>query len=210
MSFLQSPPAIMPQEQIIHVAPITSKAKVLFHVTVQPTQMEISEVLRGQAADRPTGSQFAAVSRDNPIQEFQEPAILESTFQKVHQPGMRHAVEVFAYIQFQEPSVIPCEVLSPQNRRLPSLALPTGEPIVDQPAIEDRLADVHDRMMQHALVEARGRDHPLFGIPDQELLESTDRERPFAMAADMAAIRWPRLAANRRTTACPRRPRAAL
>ena len=75
---------------------------------------------------------------------------------------------------------MPGEVLSPQNRRLPSLALPAGERIVDQPAIKDRLADVHDPMMQHALVETWGRDHPLLGIPDQELLKSTDRERPLA------------------------------
>ena len=83
MGFLQSPPVIMPQEHIIHVTHITSKAQVLLHVTVQPAQIEIGEVLRGQAADRQADSQFAAVSRDDPIQEFQEPAILESTFQKM-------------------------------------------------------------------------------------------------------------------------------
>jgi hypothetical protein len=33
-------------------------------------------------------------------------------------------------------------VLSPQNRRLPSLADSAGERILDQPAIKDRLAIV--------------------------------------------------------------------
>jgi len=69
-------------------------------------------------------------------------------------------------------------MLSPQNCCFPSLAKATSERVIDQPAIQNRFANVHDRMMQHALVEAWRCDHPLFGIPDQKLLKSTDRDCP--------------------------------
>ncbi len=48
----------------------------MIQVTVQPVNIEIGEVLRGQAADRQADSPFTAVSRDDPMQEFQKPAIV--------------------------------------------------------------------------------------------------------------------------------------
>ena len=75
------------------------------------------------------------------------------------QRRMINAVEVFADVELQEEGELPGERLS---RRLQTgdaaLALAACIRVVDQPALEDRLADIHDRVVQHALLETGRRD----------------------------------------------------
>jgi hypothetical protein len=69
------------------------------------------------------------------------------------------AVEVFADIQFQEEGITTREAPSPLEGGNAPLILATGERVGDQPALEDRLAQIHDRVVQQ-----------LFGVEDRELV----------------------------------------
>jgi hypothetical protein len=79
-------------------------------------------------------------------------------------------------IQLEEEREAAGELLRPPQRGDPSLAGAAGVGVRDQPALEERLADVHDRVVQHALGEAGGRDDTLLGVVNDELPEPPDRE----------------------------------
>jgi hypothetical protein len=67
---------------------------------------------------------------------------------------VRHAIEAFSDVDFQEPGEASSELLCPQQGGDAALALAAGIGIGDQPALEVRLAHVHDGVVQHALGEA--------------------------------------------------------
>ena len=123
---------------------------------------------------------------------------------------MGDAVEVLADVELEEEGEPPAEVPGPLQRGDPAFAPAAGERVGDQPALEDRLADVHDRVVQHPLAKTGCRDQPLLGVEDRELVVHAQREvasqqgRPHPVQVVVRAGR--RTPARRPSTACRAAP----
>ena len=112
------------------------------------------------------------MARDDTAQEIQQSAIFESAREQFIQGRVVDAIEVLADVEFQEVRETPGECLRALETGDTAFALAAGIGIVNEPAFKNRFADVHDGMMEHALLEARRGDQPLLRIVDDELVES--------------------------------------
>ena len=69
------------------------------------------------------------------------------------------------------------------------LALPAGVGVKDEPAVEERFADVHERVVQDALAERRDADLALLRVVDHEARIAADRivdvQKPLAKPLEL-------------------------
>lgn len=79
-----------------------------------------------------------------------------------------HAVEELADVQLKEPLMLAGIATGARERRFAALAPAAGVAVEGGGALEDRLADVHEGVMEDAIAERGGADEALFGFVQGE------------------------------------------
>jgi hypothetical protein len=85
-----------PERAIVHVPDVSLDPKVFLDEAVEPAQVEVREVLGGQAADRQAAAGCGLEAGDDPAKERKQAAVHEQTLQPGRQNFMRDAREVLA------------------------------------------------------------------------------------------------------------------
>jgi hypothetical protein len=80
-------------------------------------------------------------------------------------------VEVFANVQFKTPRLSTAKMHRSLYRSFATVTDTAGKSVVDQPAIQNRLANVHDRMMHDPFLETRSRDNTLLRVSNYKLVK---------------------------------------
>jgi len=83
------------------------------------------------------------------------------------------ADKILADVHLQEPAVSPGVGLGPLNRRQLPPALASGITVKDGGTLQDRLAEVHQRVRHHPFPEVGGAARSLLGIVDREVTPSS-------------------------------------
>jgi hypothetical protein len=81
------------------------------------------------------------------------------------------AIEVFANVQFKTPRLLPAKLHRSLHRSHPTAADTAGKSIVDQPAIQNRFANIHDGMMHDPLLETRSCDNTFLRVSNYKLVK---------------------------------------
>ena len=166
-----------PENAVVHVPNVAANPEPFLHEPIEPAQIEIREMLRGQAADRQSTSPGVVswLCDDSPKRSKQHP-ILEQPLQPRLQNGHGRCCQSISGHRVSKRSETAVRTGGPGSRRRPVPCRAAGKRVGNQPPLEDRLANVHDRVVQDPLAKAGRGDQPLLGIEDRELMVNLPAE----------------------------------
>src|SRR5690606_14272025 len=95
------------QDEVIHVAHVSRRAKMLANEVVEPIEHEVCEPLAGEISDRESDTRRYDRLRpaEDDVYEFKDAAIFDDAPQRLSDDCMRDRLEATLDIEFQEPIV---------------------------------------------------------------------------------------------------------
>ncbi len=171
------------QGEVIDVAEIARHAQLFFDEVIERVQQHVGKELagliaNGQSASAFTGSQQViagepAIDRllnvrmvDDLGHESQCSAVLDLVGDRRFQHIVIDRREELPQVTFQDVAVRASEVLKAVHGGVRSLAFAAGIAVVDERPLEDWFQHVAQRVMDHAIAERGGADHPSLGLKD--------------------------------------------
>ena len=175
---------IAPTDEVVHVTAIRFHRRMPLAEAVQRAEVEIRQMLAGQAAD---GQAVARASRPQlffirtmPAQDLLQPVhylrVFEQAVQPGNQPLLRDRLKIFPDVQLELPTVPPRRRLRHLDGLHPSLALAAGVAVKNRMSLQHRFAEIHQSVVEHPLRETRRVDRPLLGIEHLEYVEFSGLE----------------------------------
>lgn len=205
MHFVKLLLAVGKQQEVIHVACVGARPEIADDHVVHGIQVDVGEELRRLVAERqPAPAPVRCEKRiageimehfllgvgtrrvgtgDDELDETKRIGTVDHARQQVFQNPMIDRRKVFLDIQFQDARVPRASAPGVGQGFVSPEARAAGERVGNKAAFEDRLYDIRQSVVHHAVPERRGGDEARLGVDDAEGAVGT---RPVGSAGELA------------------------
>src|SRR5439155_18885423 len=180
--------AVEEQDEVVHVAEVVADPERLLHEVVERIEVEVGEELARQVSDGHPPSRLLAPMLDQRGEKREQAGITHPAREQAKQHAMIDAREValdVALDHVAEPVAGADESPEAPDGPVRAPAPDAGEGVGDEPAREQGIEDVEDRVVEYAVPEGRGPDlSPLWSRDQKAAVEPPMIDARLHVASD--------------------------
>jgi hypothetical protein len=187
------------QHEVVHVAHVTGAAELALHTVIDRVQVDVRPELAGEIADgKATRAidreeivsrevdhvvhlvEHATATRQDQIDQPEDHRVLYLLSQNLPQDRVVDAWKELAEVELEDKREPARELLAMIERSVGSLASSIREALRNEAALEERLDEVAEGVMDDSVAERCRADQAALGLVDEEAAVASGSVRPFA------------------------------